>query len=449
MASPVRSFGSFKGQKNFTGEYWAATSRTQVGYESWVERDAAMALDFDPAVVPRHLAEDIGLACRTVENVRWTAGAILIDLSTWILISVSSPRLRTGQLPEIRRLSCTRFGLSTLGSVTTMGVSVDLRRSWSQMPSASRKVCAAMFPLGLLLVMVGVLGDLAGWWGDFAFATNVLSSLAGVLLGVPFALLFIDQLTVARTELTEQRAASQRAALAADGLGEAVALALREEHQQSASEHLQRLVATTMAAHQVLKTQRRRLGDELCQFVEDPDPFMVLSFEAGLVSRGVVERAEERYLASEPDLSSIINAVVTEFDKCDNELRSAIFPASEEVWRRWHEHVEFEWQALERDNRPRLQAAGLQWLPLGRVASVRAALKGIGDTRFIVAIDSTDWSDGAVWEERLVAGQVYRTFDQLLAIVADARDWAENVASLVENAEWAAGFFRQQTPENV
>lgn len=48
---PVRSFPSFKGQRNFTGLYWAATSRSLVGYESWVERDAAMALDFDPEVV--------------------------------------------------------------------------------------------------------------------------------------------------------------------------------------------------------------------------------------------------------------------------------------------------------------------------------------------------------------------------------------------------------------
>jgi hypothetical protein len=51
LALPVRSFAAFKGQKNFTGEYWVATSRSQVGYESRVERDAAMALDFDPAVV--------------------------------------------------------------------------------------------------------------------------------------------------------------------------------------------------------------------------------------------------------------------------------------------------------------------------------------------------------------------------------------------------------------
>ncbi|GAA3479613.1 hypothetical protein GCM10018966_041430 [Streptomyces yanii] len=33
-ASPARNFTAFKGQKNFTGEYWVATSRSLVGYES-------------------------------------------------------------------------------------------------------------------------------------------------------------------------------------------------------------------------------------------------------------------------------------------------------------------------------------------------------------------------------------------------------------------------------
>lgn len=31
LASPVRKFTAFKGQKNFTGDYWAATSRSLVG----------------------------------------------------------------------------------------------------------------------------------------------------------------------------------------------------------------------------------------------------------------------------------------------------------------------------------------------------------------------------------------------------------------------------------
>jgi len=64
-ALPVRSFPSFKGQKNFTGLYWAASCRSQVGYESWSERDAVMALDFDPMVV--------GLASQPF-RLAWRAG---------------------------------------------------------------------------------------------------------------------------------------------------------------------------------------------------------------------------------------------------------------------------------------------------------------------------------------------------------------------------------------
>lgn len=48
---PVRSFPSFRGQRNFPGLWWSATSGRHVGYESWLERDHAMLLDFDPQVV--------------------------------------------------------------------------------------------------------------------------------------------------------------------------------------------------------------------------------------------------------------------------------------------------------------------------------------------------------------------------------------------------------------
>jgi hypothetical protein len=47
---PVRSFPSFRGQKNWPGLYWSAASGRRVGFESWLERDHAMLLDFDPAV---------------------------------------------------------------------------------------------------------------------------------------------------------------------------------------------------------------------------------------------------------------------------------------------------------------------------------------------------------------------------------------------------------------
>ena len=47
---PVRSFPSYKGQRNYPGWYWSATMGRRVGFESWVERDHLVSLDFDPAV---------------------------------------------------------------------------------------------------------------------------------------------------------------------------------------------------------------------------------------------------------------------------------------------------------------------------------------------------------------------------------------------------------------
>ncbi|WP_371537240.1 TnsA-like heteromeric transposase endonuclease subunit [Streptomyces sp. NBC_00466] len=47
----VRGFPSYRGQRNFSGWYWAATSAELVGYESWVELGNLLLLDADPEVV--------------------------------------------------------------------------------------------------------------------------------------------------------------------------------------------------------------------------------------------------------------------------------------------------------------------------------------------------------------------------------------------------------------
>ena len=49
-AVPVRSFRWSRGQRHFPGWWWLATTGRHVGYESWLERDHLMLLDFDPAV---------------------------------------------------------------------------------------------------------------------------------------------------------------------------------------------------------------------------------------------------------------------------------------------------------------------------------------------------------------------------------------------------------------
>ena len=48
--APVREFPSYRGQRHFPGLYWAASTDRHVGFESWLERDHAILLDFDPQV---------------------------------------------------------------------------------------------------------------------------------------------------------------------------------------------------------------------------------------------------------------------------------------------------------------------------------------------------------------------------------------------------------------
>lgn len=47
----MRGFGWSRGQKHFPGWWWSATTDRHVGFESWLERDHAMGLDFDREVV--------------------------------------------------------------------------------------------------------------------------------------------------------------------------------------------------------------------------------------------------------------------------------------------------------------------------------------------------------------------------------------------------------------
>lgn len=50
FGKPVRIFSSRKQQRPFPG-LWSSTTGGHVGYESWLERDHLMLLDFDPSVV--------------------------------------------------------------------------------------------------------------------------------------------------------------------------------------------------------------------------------------------------------------------------------------------------------------------------------------------------------------------------------------------------------------
>ena len=62
---PVRSFPSYKGQRNYPGWFWSSKMRGLVGFESWVERGHLVALDFAPevtAIVSQPLGNGLSVA---------------------------------------------------------------------------------------------------------------------------------------------------------------------------------------------------------------------------------------------------------------------------------------------------------------------------------------------------------------------------------------------------
>jgi len=49
-ARASRRFPGYRGKRNYNGSYWSRTTRTLIGFESLLEREAIMLLDFDPTV---------------------------------------------------------------------------------------------------------------------------------------------------------------------------------------------------------------------------------------------------------------------------------------------------------------------------------------------------------------------------------------------------------------
>ena len=46
----MRSFHWAKGAAHFPGLWWSSTTSAHVGFESWLERDHVMLMDFDPGI---------------------------------------------------------------------------------------------------------------------------------------------------------------------------------------------------------------------------------------------------------------------------------------------------------------------------------------------------------------------------------------------------------------
>ena len=90
---PVRAFPTYKGQRNYPGWLWTATTGSLVGYESLLERDRVWMADFDPSV--RWItSQPFWVSGRDGEILRRHVPDFLLDTTTGlVVVDVKPPEL--------------------------------------------------------------------------------------------------------------------------------------------------------------------------------------------------------------------------------------------------------------------------------------------------------------------------------------------------------------------
>src|SRR5262245_33953951 len=71
-----------------------------------------------------------------------------------------------------------------------------------------RRMAILMWTVGGLLAILGLAIDLDGGWADLPFLTNLISSLAGALIGIPFALLVVQRIVAQYLQRSSRESAT-------------------------------------------------------------------------------------------------------------------------------------------------------------------------------------------------------------------------------------------------
>jgi len=81
---------------------------------------------------------------------------------------------------------------------------------------------------GCCLLALGIAGDANAWWSDAPFLTNVLSSVAGAMFGIPIALLILPLLADDLAKHSERRAVTNLATAIVESLSSTFAAVVED-----------------------------------------------------------------------------------------------------------------------------------------------------------------------------------------------------------------------------
>jgi hypothetical protein len=100
----------------------------------------------------------------------------------------------------------------------------EARVTWKEASPGLRGSAILLWALGTVIGLIGLLGDVLGWWDGLSFLTNLVSSLTGAMIGIPIAVIILQRITAKHAQRLAQAATRQRVA----GLAGTFSVAVRQ-----------------------------------------------------------------------------------------------------------------------------------------------------------------------------------------------------------------------------
>ncbi|MFE1877686.1 hypothetical protein ACFW9N_43780 [Streptomyces sp. NPDC059496] len=252
-----------------------------------------------------------------------------------------------------------------------------LRRWWADTPRAIRWVVYVCLPLGALAIAVGVYGDGHGWWDDRSFLTNLASSFASLLFGVPLALVVLSHLSAMQDVVVERR---------------------------------------------VAKRQTQRVADDFRSIFLNLLPTVSLAELQAAIDRLEGDLAEMRTLMAEApgdqsQFSALFSRGVIDYGE--------VSPIDYEAWAA---HVKRQWTVLDEEIRPVVVSAMLNWLSAPAVLRISAAVE-------LLQTEPELFADPEVGEPVSRRSDLQGRNDYVVGRVAQARQWVGALRRIVELLE--------------
>ncbi|MGW0033088.1 hypothetical protein ACWDXD_25135 [Streptomyces sp. NPDC003314] len=190
-------------------------------------------------------------------------------------------------------------------------------------------------PLGGIAIALGVYGDSHGWWDNRSFLTNLASSFASLLFGVPLALIVLTHLGAVQAEAATRK------------------LAIRQARQalQNFLDTFDRGFAGVSQRYSVFELRDLRRSNRDLQ--------NALRFASDATTE------DERRITDA--------AVVLELQKWER-LFTEKLSVQFERRKTWYGEVSQAWRRLDQEVRPRLEEVGVSWMRPDAHAALRQAV---------------------------------------------------------------------------